>query len=918
LRVRLAAIAAASLLIGTVGGISRGTPARPPALGSASSASGEYERAAPTPAPRLVFNNELEAAGGRPRSAPYGARRVTAETAITGKSGRPPLPHSVRSSLRESVPSTSARSEVPSERAATNVGSADASVEPRAPQSLGVNFLGAEDDGAFRPPDSMGAVGPSQFLVAVNGRIRTFAKTGTADNALNDTLDHFFSSVGVSPSCDPRVRYDRAATRWFVTAIDACEAGQVDNHILIAVSTGPQITSTDWSFFKIAADAGTFTDFDTLGIDGSALYIGANVFDASETFVNTTAYVVRKTSVLGSGPIVFTEFANLISTATGTGPVSPVGVDDLDIGTTHGYFIGVDFFRLDQLDLLRVDNPGGTPTISSVKTISVPTTSLPINVPQPVPVPKLDAGDDRLGNAVIRGGRLWTSHNIEVDSTGTAHHSGGGGRDGVRWYEVQNLASVPTLEQSGTVFDSSASVPFSYWMPSVMVSGQGHAALGFSRAGAKPVGGFASAATTGRLSADPQGTTGAVTLIQGSSFLYHPTTNDPERWGDYSFTSVDPNDDMTMWTIQEYTSASNKWGVRVAQLKAPAPVITGIGAVPADTTSTQVPVIGKGFFEPGTSFPNHLTATATDGIIVNGVTSVTPSQVVLDLKTTGVAAGDHSLTITNPDGQTASATLTLGGVTPQMTLAPLTLAFGSVVVGVTSGGKTVTVTNSGSVPLVIGDLSITGTAPTDFKTSSDACSQAKLDPAQTCLTQLKFSPTRVGARSATLLVPTNASTQPASVSLSGIGLQPAATPTPPPAPALPSPSITVTSSPLIAGHVASLEGKNFSGLARLSIFIRSTPVLVGSVTTNEVGSFSTTFTIPAATTPGTHTLEVTRAGSTTVLASKTVTIQAASTAAPTKLPNTGANIGDLVRMALLLLGIGAGLVVAGRHRRSAP
>ena len=57
---------------------------------------------------------------------------------------------------------------------------------PFTPQTIGTTFLGATlaDTGAF-PPDTMGAVGPSQFIVAVNGRIRSFNKTtGLTDGAL--------------------------------------------------------------------------------------------------------------------------------------------------------------------------------------------------------------------------------------------------------------------------------------------------------------------------------------------------------------------------------------------------------------------------------------------------------------------------------------------------------------------------------------------------------------------------------------------------------------------------------------------------------------------------------------------------------------------------------------------------------------
>ena len=64
-------------------------------------------------------------------------------------------------------------------------------------QTLGTSFTGATlaDENAV-PPDSMGTVGPAQYLVAVNNRIRTFSKaTGVADGVLDISSDVFFDSV---------------------------------------------------------------------------------------------------------------------------------------------------------------------------------------------------------------------------------------------------------------------------------------------------------------------------------------------------------------------------------------------------------------------------------------------------------------------------------------------------------------------------------------------------------------------------------------------------------------------------------------------------------------------------------------------------------------------------------------------------
>jgi hypothetical protein len=105
-----------------------------------------------------------------------------------------------------------------------------------------------------------------------------------------------------------------------------------------------------------------------------------------------------------------------------------------------------------------------------------------------------------------------------------------------------------------------------------MVSGQGHAAVGFSSSGAAA---YADAATVGRLAGDTLGTMQTPVTYTASTFAYNPAS-DPgggggRRWGDYSYTSLDPCDDMTMWTIQEFTNATNSYGVRAVELIAPPP-----------------------------------------------------------------------------------------------------------------------------------------------------------------------------------------------------------------------------------------------------------------------------------------------------------------------------------------------------------
>jgi hypothetical protein len=467
-------------------------------------------------------------------------------------------------------------------------GTALAPTTPSTPQTLGTNFTGAtiSDTPGFVPPDSMGAVGPTQFLVTVNGRFRSFSKaTGSADGALNVDPDVFFNSVRSDVTSDPRVRYDRLSGRWFISMIDV---NATNNRILLAVSSGSTISSaSSFTFFDIPSDStaptrstSDFADYDTLGIDAKAVYIGTNVFGTSG-FKGTDGYVIRKSSVLGAGPVVVTIFRNL-ALATGDGPFTPQGVDNVDPAATEGSFIGVSTAFFGELVLRRVVDPGGTPSISSNIAITVPTTAFPLAAPQTGSAKKLDALDDRLFAATFRDGALWTAHNIGVNASGVASSPT---RTAVRWYELTGIRTgqTPSIVQSGTIFDGSATNPRFSFIPTVMVSGQGHAAYGFSTSGGAE---HPNAATVGRLVGDPLGTVGTTQLYTNSTSTYGPQAGTIQRWGDYSYTSLDPLDDMTMWTVQEFANATNSWAVRVVKLIAPPPA-TPASAGPSSVTTGQ-------------------------------------------------------------------------------------------------------------------------------------------------------------------------------------------------------------------------------------------------------------------------------------------------------------------------------------------
>src|SRR5262249_51094049 len=121
---------------------------------------------------------------------------------------------------------------------------------PRAPQAVGLTFLGGTlADSGLVPADAMGAAGTTQFVVGINGLIRTVTKFGTAGRGPDTWMDSFFGPVrGTSVATVPRVRYDRLSGRWFIVATSAVDHGtsalQPVNKVLLAVSGGGTITSS--------------------------------------------------------------------------------------------------------------------------------------------------------------------------------------------------------------------------------------------------------------------------------------------------------------------------------------------------------------------------------------------------------------------------------------------------------------------------------------------------------------------------------------------------------------------------------------------------------------------------------------------------------------------------------------------------
>jgi hypothetical protein len=169
--------------------------------------------------------------------------------------------------------------------------------------------------------------------------------------------------------------------------------------------------------------------------------------------------------------------------------------------------------------------------------------------------------------AVIRNGFLWTCQHVGLSGTNGVYLGNQTGtnvdRSAAQWLKFQIAAGSTGLDYSdhGRIFDPSSTNSYWYYFPSLMVNCSGDMVAGFS--GSSPsnyVGAFFASRLAGcSVSTAPM-------LIQAGGGYYSSS----DHWGDYSRTLVDPNDDRSFWTVQEYADPAAfefPWATWIVRIK---------------------------------------------------------------------------------------------------------------------------------------------------------------------------------------------------------------------------------------------------------------------------------------------------------------------------------------------------------------
>jgi hypothetical protein len=409
----------------------------------------------------------------------------------------------------------------------------------------------------FRPPDSMGAVGLTQFFETTNGSVSVYDKATGALSGPRITMGDFWANAGLPGGAngDQRVLFDHYTNRWLVSGF-----GGTPNLLNIAVSDTANAAGP-WKAVQIAAlPAGQAADFPTLAMDDKGVYIGSNNFNASNAFLSTSLRVIPKTSLFGGAPSTtgMTTFTtpsagadngftiqaavNWQGNANNTASVMATAKD----GTAQVFY-----------KLNGVNGPDATQTNASA--IAGSEFGFSLNPGQPDQTRSIDPITGLItANAVQVNGKVYAVASVSADDVV-------GTNPAIRWTVVD--AASGKLLSSGKIQDKF----FDYFQGAIAVNEFGEAVISYNRSGYQTTDLNGDGKADGNISfmARAFDVSGDLLVQDGNELLlrvsdvsnYHctvlpPATTCRERWGDYAAVSIDPSDHHKFYAIGEYAAPS--------------------------------------------------------------------------------------------------------------------------------------------------------------------------------------------------------------------------------------------------------------------------------------------------------------------------------------------------------------------------
>ncbi len=616
-----------------------------------------------------------------------------------------------------------------------------------------------------KPPDTHIAVGTGagvagRIVEVTNNGVTIYDKTG-AIVATSVGLNQFFPTTTTKGGFDPKVIFDQHSGRFFAMTID----GNVPNsggsggenfiHVAVSTSSSPSDTTVggggDW--FSVAASsltnfvgdgAGpgpgmvyeTWYDYPGIGADSTRLVITGNMFDASGFFYGVKVRTYDKAALIG-GSNTFTDIDVDDFVTSGVFTVQPAHTFG---STDNGNFYLINRMNSTAYRLWEIGGTAAAPSlIAGTYTTSRSWTSgaqiFLTAAPQQNTFTSntIDTLSSRVMDAVYRDGSVWCALSADADSDSKTE---------VVWFEINTNGGNPTapsIAQSGFI-DGSDGDEWTF-MPSISVNADDAAAICYSQSFSDQ---FVDIRVVTRETGDTAGTFTTSQVYRTSVGEYDDfgglRPNGADRWGDYSATVVDPDDDRTFWIANEYVASAvtaglddAAWGTfigKVGALSVPmVPDVNSITRTDTDPTNAASVDFTVTFSESvGGVNTSDFALTTTGGVSGASISGVSGSGTTYTVSvSTGTGDGTIRLDVSDDDSITATSDGDplggagagngdfTGGQSYMVDKTAPGISIGSPSLSSTSTGPVdfvVTYTGADSVSLVPGDVTLntTGTA----------------------------------------------------------------------------------------------------------------------------------------------------------------------------------------------------------------
>lgn len=435
----------------------------------------------------------------------------------------------------------------------------------------------------FIPPDTMGAVGRSQYFETSNGAYAVFDKyTGAKLSLVSDTA--FWAAAGqTGANGDSRVMYNAAASRWI-----AISFGASVSDIQIAISDTDNALGT-WQSTIFTGFAGGTADYPTLALDNNAVYIGTNNFGPS--FQGTTLNVIPLESLFGAGAPTTTGIKQFSTAYPGTFEDRGFALQGVNStqASTSGTVVAASLFAFDSLGFkvnnLNASDASGA-TLGGINYLGQAAFDSPGPGRQPsVAIAAnqriISTLDERISSSVYQvNGRIYMVNTVNDVADGLDESR-------VR-YTVLDANTFAILDEGNI-----GQAGYDYYQGSIAVNAFGEVVIGYNRSGLD--------AATGKISFLGQifrtMSDGKLQSMSSELLLKESLTDDyhngalfggvaagRQRWGDYSQVSVDPSNGHNFYLIGQFAREYNlpqfghptgtggsRWGTFIAVLTTPVP-----------------------------------------------------------------------------------------------------------------------------------------------------------------------------------------------------------------------------------------------------------------------------------------------------------------------------------------------------------